>query len=106
MLRYFRFKIFMIVDSHSPQFQEALGYARTQWLKKLLVEFLPQLIPLTNSERDLQIAQQLDTAIKDKFVERGLITPSQQKNRITDVRNAIKVFDPRANASKISAKLS
>ena len=94
MLIYFLFKIFMRVDTSSPDFQEAIKCARTQWLKQLLDEFLPQLIPLTNSARDRSKAKLFDALIKDKFVERGLTSPSQQKNRITDVRNAIKVFDP------------
>ncbi|WP_019503380.1 protelomerase family protein [Pleurocapsa sp. PCC 7319] len=81
-------------DTSSPQFQDAIKCARTQWLKQLLDEFLPQLIPLTNSARDRSKAKLFDALIKDKFVERGLTSPSQQKNRITDVRNAIKVFDP------------
>ena len=35
-----------------------------------------------------------DSLIKEKFAERGLISAHQQKNRITDVRNAIKLLDP------------
>ena len=60
MLIYFLFKIFMRVDTSSPHFQEAIKCARTQWLKQLLDEFLPQLIPLTNSDRDLKKAQLFD----------------------------------------------
>ena len=81
-------------DTSSPQFQDAIKCARTQWLKNLLAEILPQLIPLNNSERDLEKAKLFDAFIKDKFIERGLTEPAQQKNRITDIRNAIKVFDP------------
>ncbi|WP_019503372.1 protelomerase family protein [Pleurocapsa sp. PCC 7319] len=84
----------MRVDTSSLQFQKALDCARTQWLKQLLEEFLPQIIPLTNSERDQSKAKLFDALIKDKFIERGLTSLSQQKNRLTDVRNAIKVFDP------------
>ena len=83
-----------MVDISSTQFQAAIDCARTQWLKTLLSEVLPQLLPLTHSKRDLEKAKSFDTLIKEKFIERGLISPSQQKNRITDVRNAIKVFDP------------
>ena len=83
-----------MIDVSSQQFRSALACARTQWLKQLLIEYLPQLIPLTNSKRDRETAQLLDTAIKQQFIERGLTTPDQHKNRITDVRNAIKVFDP------------
>ena len=83
-----------MIDVSCPKFQSALACARTQWLKELLIKYLPQLIPLTKSERDLDTAKLLDTAIKQQFIERGLSNLSQQKNRITDVRNAIKVFDP------------
>jgi hypothetical protein len=83
-----------VIDISSQQFQSALDCARTQWLKQLLIDYLPQLIPLTSSDRDIETAKLLDTAIKKQFIERGLTTPSQHKNRITDVRNAIKVFDP------------
>ncbi|WP_026102219.1 hypothetical protein [Pleurocapsa sp. PCC 7319] len=83
-----------MLDTSSPQYERAIQCARTQWLKRLLEEFLPQLIPLTNSDRDRSKAKLFDALLKDKFVERGLTSPSQQKNRITDVRNAIKVFDP------------
>ena len=83
-----------MIDVSSQQFQSALACARTQWLKQLLIEYLPQLIPLTECDRDKETAKFLDTAIKQQFIERGLTSPSQHKNRITDVRNAIKVFDP------------
>ena len=91
-----------MIDVSCPKFQSALDCARTGWLKELLIEYLPQLIPLTNSDpqsgslrrRDLDTAKLLDASIKQQFIERGLTSPSQQKNRITDVRNAIKVFDP------------
>lgn len=83
-----------MIDVSSQQFQSALACARTGWLKQLLIEYIPQLIPLSRSDRDKEAAKLLDTAIKQQFIERGLTTPSQHKNRITDVRNAIKVFDP------------
>ena len=83
-----------MIDVSCPKFQSALACARTDWLKQLLIEYLPQLIPLTSSERDIETTKLLDTAIKQQFIERSLTSPSQQKNRITDVRNAIKVFDP------------
>ncbi len=35
-----------------------------------------------------------DSLIKEKLQSRGLISAPQQKNRITDVRNAIKLLDP------------
>ena len=81
-----------MIDISCPKFQSALACARTGWLKELLIEYLPQLIPLTSSDRET--AKLLDASIKQQFIERGLSNPSQQKNRITDVRNAIKVFDP------------
>lgn len=83
-----------MIDVSCPKFQSALDCARTGWLKQLLIEYLPQLIPLTSSDRDIETAKLLDASIKQQFIERGLSNLSQQKNRITDVRNAIKVFDP------------
>jgi hypothetical protein len=75
-----------VIDVSSQQFQSALACARTQWLKQLLIEYLPQLIPLTRSDRDMATAKLLDTAIKQQFIERGLTSPSQHKNRIRLVR--------------------
>ncbi|MDJ0592679.1 MAG: protelomerase family protein [Pleurocapsa sp. MO_226.B13] len=83
-----------MVSLDSDKFNRACGVARTKWLRQLLAEHLTRLIELSGSKEDLEIAKQWDSLIKQKFVERGLISLHQQKNRITDVRNAIKVIDP------------
>ncbi len=83
-----------MVSLDSDKFNRAYAVARTKWLRQLLAEELPRLIELSGSKEDLEIAKQWDSLIKQKFVERGLISLHQQKNRITDVRNAIKVIDP------------
>jgi hypothetical protein len=84
----------MMVSLDLSQLERACGVGRTQWLRQLLAEHLPRLIELSDSPEDLELAKQWDSTLKQEFVERGLISPSQQKNRITDVRNAIKVIDP------------
>jgi hypothetical protein len=58
-------------------------------------------VKLDGSQEDLEIAKEWDCFIKEQFVERGLISPIQQKNRITDVRNAIKVIDPEHPVLKV-----
>ncbi len=83
-----------MVSLDSDKLNRACAVARTKWLRQLLAEHLPRLIELSGSKEDLEIAKQWDSLIKQKFVERGLISLHQQKNRITDVRNAIKVIDP------------
>lgn len=83
-----------MISLDSSLLDRACAVARTQWLHQLLAEYLPDLMGLSDSKEDLEIAQQWDSLLKQKFVERGLVSPAQQKNRITDVRNAIKVIDP------------
>ena len=79
---------------NSQQFESAIECARPQWLKELLKEYLPKLVSLGNTPSDIEKAETLYSQIKERFADRGLTKPSQQKNRITDVRNAIKIFDP------------
>jgi hypothetical protein len=67
--------------------KQAIFQSKTQWLREYLSENLPALnLPHANYQ-----------AWFDDFIQtlesRGLSQPSQQKNRITDVRNSIKVFD-------------
>ncbi|NJL52358.1 MAG: hypothetical protein HC930_09340 [Hydrococcus sp. SU_1_0] len=57
-------------------------------------EILPQILPLTDSETDIERAKEWDNKIRTFFDERGLSDLSQQKNRFTDIRNAIKTIDP------------
>ncbi len=72
----------------SDLIETAAANARTKWLRELLQERLPQL------KND-------DTSYYDWFEHlisvmegRGLIEPTQQKDYLSDVRNAIKVLDP------------
>ena len=83
-----------MVSLDSDKLNRACAVARTKWLHQLLAEHLPRLIELSGSKEDLELAKEWDSLIKEKLAERGLISPHQQKNRITDVRNAIKVIDP------------
>ena len=74
--------------------KKAIAKAKTKWLQKYLQEILPQIIPLTDSEKDIPRAKDWDNKIRAFFDERGLSDLSQQKNRFTDIRNAIKAIDP------------
>jgi hypothetical protein len=79
----------------------AVSAARTNWLRQLLAEHLTRLVELDGSQEDLDLALEWDCFLKERLVERGLISPNQQKNRITDVRNAIKVIDPEHPVLKV-----
>ena len=72
--------------------KKAIAKAKTKWLQKYLQEILPQILSLTDS--DLEQAKEWDDRIRAFFDERGLSDLSQQKNRFTDIRNAIKTIDP------------
>ena len=82
------------MSSLSPLAEKALEQCSTQWLKTLLREFLPQIIGLPNTPAGHQQAEQWDALIKGKMALRGLRTPPQQKNPITDVRQVIKTINP------------
>ena len=77
-----------------PLASKALEKCSTQWLKALLRELLPQIIDLPDTPAGHQLAQQWDTSIKERMAARGLSTPTQQKNPITDVRRVIKAINP------------
>jgi hypothetical protein len=83
-----------MVSVDSEVLNRAISVARTNWLRQLLAQHLTRLVELNDSQEDLEIALEWDCFLKERFTERGLISPNQQKNRITDVRNAIKVIDP------------
>jgi hypothetical protein len=83
-----------MVSVDSELLNRAVSVARTNWLRQLLAEHLTRLVSLGGSQEDLDLALEWDCFLKERFTERGLISPNQQKNRITDVRNAIKVIDP------------
>ncbi len=73
---------------------EAIAQARTEWLKKWLTEHLPEIAELEDTPSDHDRACQWDTMAKEMMADRGLINPSQQKNRLTDIRNALKTLNP------------
>jgi hypothetical protein len=83
-----------MVSVDSELLNRAVSVARTNWLRQLLAQHLTRLVSLGDSQEDLDLALEWDCFLKERFAERGLISPNQQKNRITDVRNAIKVIDP------------
>ena len=79
----------------SQLLQSAITKGKTQWLQKYLSENLPSLdLPSTNYQHWF-----------DDFIHtlesKGLSKPSQQKNYLTNVRNAIKVFDPNHPALEV-----
>ncbi|HHP7229471.1 MAG TPA: protelomerase family protein, partial [Xenococcaceae cyanobacterium] len=75
-------------NSSNQKLEAAVAKAKTQWLKSLLADKLPELFSETS---DHQIW--FDEIVKH-MEDRGLVEPQQQKNYVTDVRNAIKVIDP------------
>ena len=70
---------------------QATAKAQTKWLNELLSETLPELSHL-ETQRDYQ---EWFRFLRDHMEDRGLKTPTQQKNFVTDIRNAIKVIDPK-----------
>ena len=76
-----------------PLASKALEQCSTQWLKTLLRELLPQIIDLPNTSAGHRRAKKWDELIKERMAQRGLSTPTQQKNPITDVRRVIKAID-------------
>lgn len=73
---------------------KAIACARTQWLQDLLHQHLPEIATLSDTPTNHAIARQWDAKIKSLMEARGLTTPSQQKNRLVDIRNALKTLDP------------
>jgi hypothetical protein len=74
--------------------QAALDHARTNWLKDWLVENLPEIVEGGDSPEDIEGYIEWDLKAKEMMAGRGLEKPEQQKNRLTDIRNAIKTIDP------------
>ncbi len=70
----------------------ACGYAT--WLKDIIREHLPEIKDIQDTPKGHAKAKDWDTKIKQLISERGLTEPSQQKNPITAIRNAIKAIDP------------
>jgi hypothetical protein len=80
--------------------EAALVHARTGWLKDWLVEHLPEIVEGGDSPEDIDRYIQWDLIAKEMMAGRGLEKPEQQKNRLTDIRNAIKTIDPEHPALK------
>ena len=82
--------------SLNPQLlQSAVDKGKTKWLREYLSQKLPLLsLPSANYQ-----------AWFDDFIQilesKNLVQPSQQKNPLTDVRNAIKVLDPNHPALEV-----
>ncbi len=72
----------------------AIAQARTEWLKKWLTEHLPEIAELEDRPSDHEQALRWDAMAKEMMRDRGLVSPSQQKNRLTDIRNALKALNP------------
>jgi hypothetical protein len=70
------------------QLQTAISKGKTKWLQSLLSVSLPKLF---SEKTDYE--EWFKTMLR-QMEERGLVEPSQQKNFLTDIRNAIKVLDP------------
>ena len=75
-----------------PVASKALDKCSTQWLKTLLRELLPQIINVLDTPSGHQKAQKWDASLKERMASRGLTTPAQQKNPITDVRRVLKAI--------------
>lgn len=60
------------------------------WLRQLLAQSLSELEDLPPGPEGQARAQRWFEGLLARFVERGLLTPAQQKNRVVDVRNAIR----------------
>ena len=69
-------------------YQQASEQGLKVWLKKLLLEILPAL------PKDKDNCKGWFDSLIQTFESRGLIEPKQQKNYLTQVRNAIKVINP------------
>ena len=73
----------------------AAAQAKTKWLEKALEKLLPQRWDLSTHAPDAQEKAVAWAAQIDQiFVAQKLITPSQQKNRRTDIANALRVIHP------------
>ncbi|MBD2327879.1 protelomerase family protein [Alkalinema sp. FACHB-956] len=74
---------------------KATAQAKTQWLEQALADLLPQIWDLTTDQPNWQDtatawAAQIDHLLKHK----QLWTPNQQKNRRTDIANALRIIAP------------
>ena len=75
--------------------QVAASKGRTVWLQRLLTELLPQL-----NQPNTDYQTWFDSVI-EVMEHRGLTQPTQQKDYLSDIRNAIRVIDPKHPALEI-----
>lgn len=80
-------------DNNTIQLAAVKG--RTVWLQNLLKEMLPQ---LNQPSTDYQT---WFNSVIEVMEHRGLTQPTQQKDYLSDIRNAIKVLDPNHPALEI-----
>jgi hypothetical protein len=73
----------------------AAAQAKTGWLEQALTDLLPQVSDLTTEfPRWQETAASWAAQIDELFEEKKLTTPGQQKNRRTDIANALRTIDP------------
>jgi hypothetical protein len=74
---------------------QAATQAKTGWLQQALTERLPQVWNLTTESPGWEdTASEWAAQIDQLFQEKKLTTPGQQKNRRTDIANALRTIDP------------
>ncbi len=74
---------------------QAVAQAKTGWLEQALTELLPQVWDLTiESPGWEEIASEWAAQIDGLFEQKKLTTPGQQKNRRTDIANALRTINP------------
>ncbi|MGA7952929.1 MAG: protelomerase family protein, partial [Gloeobacterales cyanobacterium] len=75
--------------------KQAATQAKTGWLEQALTDLLPQVWDLTTQSSGWEaIALEWAAQIDDLFEQKKLTTPGQQKNRRTDIANALRTIDP------------
>ena len=75
--------------------QQAATQAKTTWLEQALITLLPQIWDLNPESPGWQeTAAGWAAQFDGLFEEKKLMTPGQQKNRRTDIANALRVIDP------------
>src|SRR6476646_9442064 len=75
--------------------QKATAQAKTKWLERALANLLPQVGDLsTQTPNALEKVAVWADQIDQMFAAQKLMTPSQQKNRRTDIANALRMIHP------------
>lgn len=80
---------------HPDLLEQAATQAKTKWLEQELREMLPQVWDLTPQAPGWpEAAAAWATQIDQMFEYKKLLTPNQQKNRRTDIANALRTIAP------------